>query len=370
MQLFNFWIILLTIGTKMSKPPVLWGEIREEFENKGTSLLLGKGFSCAVWNRFKDSSLYQEASLQNNGCPFLSEEDKLIFDKLETKNFEKVLATLSTTKEVNEILGAQAHSEILQTIDDHYQNIQRSLIEAVERVHIPWLKTQKQKTQVLTTVKEEILKYQNLFDTSYNLLIYWSLMLDGVPPGLRDYFNKNKEFDENFCPENGTLTFFYIHGGLHLYSKGEKIIKITYTREKNILEQCEQLWKKPENRPLFMAEGKWRDKLKFIRNSDYLFFAYNQLKQNTDKLVVLGNPLNLDKNMLDKNDDFNQHLLDAIVEPSPQKVAISITEDDGDVARQMKYWEGVMKGDDIQFFRADSHPLLSSELRIEQTDRA
>jgi len=369
--MFKFWIIFLTLGTKMSKQPVLWGEIREEFENKETSLLLGKGFSCAVWNRFKDSSLYQEASLQNNGGPFLSAEDRQIFDKLETKNFEKVLATLSTTKEVNEILGAQAHPEILQTINDRYQNIQGSLIQAVERVHIPWLKIQE--TEGLTTVKKEILKYQNLFYTSYDLLIYWSLMSDGETKGFRDYFNGN-EFQENFGFDDHWLRVFYIHGGLHLYSQGEKILKITNTNKKekgeNILEQCELLWKKPENPPLFMAEGTSRDKLKFIRNSDYLFFAYNRLKQNTDKLVVLGNPLNLDKNMLDKNPDFNQHLLDAIVEPSPQRVAISITVDDGDVDRQMKYWEGVMKGDDIQFFRADSHPLLSSDLRIEQTDRA
>ncbi|MEG4417753.1 DUF4917 family protein [Microcoleus sp. LAD1_D5] len=346
----------------MSKKLVSWEDIREDFENKETSLLLGKGFSCAVWNRFKDSSLYQEASLQNNGGNFLLPEDIKIFEKLETKNFEKVLATLSTTKEVNEILGVQAHSELLQTIDDHYQNIQRSLIEAVERVHIPWLKTQKQKTQVLTTVKKEILKYQNLFYTSYDLLIYWSLMSDGPPEGLRDYF-KGKEFQEDFCPENATLRFFYIHGGLHLYSQGEKILKITNKGE-NILEQCKQLWSDPNFRPLFIAEGTWRDKLKFIRNSDYLFFAYNRLKQNTDKLVVLGNPLNLDKNLLDKNHDFNKHLLDAIVESSPQTVAISIV-DDGDVAQQIKYWEGVMKPDDIQFFDEKSHPLCSPGIRIE-----
>ena len=341
----------------MSKQPVLWEEIRGEFENKETSLLLGKGFSCAVWNRFKDSSLYQEASLQNNGGNSLSPEDIKIFEKLETKNFEKVLATLSTTKEVNEILWAQAHPEILQTIDEHYQNIQRSLIQAVERVHIPWREIQ---PEVLTTVKKEILKYQNLFYTSYDLLIYWSLMSDGPPEGLRDYF-KGNEFQEDFCPENGTLRFFYIHGGLHLYSQGEKILKITNKGE-NILEQCKQLWSDPNFRPLFTAEGTWRDKLKFIRNSDYLFFAYNRLKQNTDKLVVLGNPLNLDKNMLDKNPDFNQHLLDAIVEPSPQRVAISITVDDGDVDQQMEYWEGVMKRDDIQFFDEKSHPLCSPNI--------
>ena len=71
----------------MSKQLVSWEDIREEFENKETSLLLGKGFSCAVWNRFKYSSLYQEV-LKNNGGTLLSEEDIQIFEKLGPKNFE------------------------------------------------------------------------------------------------------------------------------------------------------------------------------------------------------------------------------------------------------------------------------------------
>ena len=81
---------MLTIGTKMSKPPVfLWEEIREKFENKETSLLLGKGFSCARGNDFKDSSLYQEASLQNNGGTSLSAEDIQIFNALERQSSKR-----------------------------------------------------------------------------------------------------------------------------------------------------------------------------------------------------------------------------------------------------------------------------------------
>jgi hypothetical protein len=201
MQLFNFWIILLTLGTEMIKQPVLWEKIQKKFENKKSSLWLGKGFNCAVWNRFKDSFLYQEALPKNNDNISFSAGDKHFFEALGTKNFEKVLATLSTTKVVNEILGAQAHPPILQTIDEHYQNIQRSLIQAVERVNIPWEIIPK---KVLITVKEEILKYQNQFDTSYNLLIYWSLMSDGDFEGFRGYFKVNK-FAKNFRKEDDWL---------------------------------------------------------------------------------------------------------------------------------------------------------------------
>ncbi len=338
-----------------------WKDIKKDFENKETSLLLGKGFSCAVWDRFQNSSLYQEASLENNGGNYLSAEDQQLFKALDTKNFEKVLATLSTTKMVvDNLLNIQAGSEIRKIIDERYQNIQRSLTHAIKRVHILWETIQ---PDLLIKIKEELLKYQNLFYTGYDLLIYWSLMSDESTTGFRDYFNVDK-FDESFSQEDNWLRVFYLHGGLHLYSQGEEIRKIAYQREKTILEQCETLWRERTIRPLIMAEGTFRDKRKFIDKCTYLLFAYNRFKQNTGKLVILGNPLNLESNQENNSPDFNKHLLDAIVESKPETVAISITADDGDIKQQKIYWESVMNRQDIIFFRAESHILCSPDIRI------
>lgn len=362
----------------MTDELVSWQEIEQEFGNKETSLLLGKNFSCAVWNRFKDSSLYEEAKNTPETC--LSKKHIEIFEKLKTDNFEKVLAALSTAKEINEILEGQTSQIVLQ-INEYYHNIQDTLIEVVKRVHIHYnnfqqqnnvvnkkitLKKDRKDKNVSTIIREELLKYQNLFYTSYDLLIYWSLMQGDIEFG--DYFN-NETFDKEISIPDGWLRIFYLHGSLHLYSKEEEIKKIKNKGiNKDILTLCEEFWKNPENRPLFMVEGTSKEKLEFIRNSDYLFFAYEQLKQNTDKLVILGNPLNLDKNLLDKNPHFNQHLLDVIVKQNHPKVAISLTEDEGDISQQIEYWKLVMKRKDIKFFKEKSHPLCSPGMRIQQSE--
>jgi hypothetical protein len=320
----------------MNKQILQWENIRGNFEDKNTSLLLGGSFSSVGGN-------------------------------------EKV---------INEILAEQANLSIVKTIDDeHYQNIQPALIQAVRGIHIS---KEDIPINILNTIKEEILKYQNLFYTGYDLLIYWSLMSDEIFMEFRDYFkkpdklNKPKEdlvFDENSGYSDNWLRVFYIHGGLHLYSCSQKkeIRKIKYDKAigQNILSKGDELWEEPGIQPLCIIEGTSTYKLNFIKSSRYLSFAYDKVKQNTDanKLIVLANPLNLDKILLDKTPHFNQHLLEAIVNSSPQQVAISIVNDE-DVNQQIKYWEGVIEPNKIQFFEQKSHPLCSPNITGgEQTDR-
>lgn len=377
----------------MNEQLVPWDKISGVFENKDASLLLGKGFSCAVWDRFKDSSLYEEASSENNGGISLSAENKELFKALRTESFEKVLATLSTTKIVNNILEAQAHKSIIETIDVHSANIKHSLIQAVKEVHIPWtkfsikkkdkkkvllkeerqerevmMKMVKENTNILKTIRTEVLKYQNLFYTSYDLLIYWSLMT-GDKKKFADYFTYDGKFDkQNYIDKNkelreNRLSVFYIHGCLHLYFNEQEIRKIVNQGpEKNILQQWgEVLRESAGNQPLFMAEGTLIEKLNFIYNSDYLFVAYNEFKQTTGKLVVLGNPLNFDKNQ-ENNSHLNHHLVDAIVKKKHQEIAISLTEENGEIIQQMDYWKRVMNRDDITFFEEKTHPLCNPDI--------
>ena len=64
-----------------------WNEIKEDFNNKETSILLGNGFSIGYNESFNYKSLYER----------LEEEEKDMkdmFDKLDTKNFEDVLKCL------------------------------------------------------------------------------------------------------------------------------------------------------------------------------------------------------------------------------------------------------------------------------------
>ncbi|HEX8574657.1 MAG TPA: DUF4917 family protein [Flavobacterium sp.] len=310
----------------MNKQPLFqWENIRGNFEYKNTSLLLGKEFSTVGENK----------------------------------------------KIINEILAEQSNPPNFKTRDELDQNIQQTLIQAVRDFHIS---QEVIPINVLNTVKEEILKYKNLFYTGYDLLVYWSLMSDEDTTNFRDFFIKSEKkseenpiFDKTFAHKDDRLRVFYIHGALHLYSQGEKIRKIKYNKAiaENILNKFDKLCKEPDIKPLCIVEGTSTYKLNFIENSEYLKFAYDELTQNTvsaNKLVVLANPLNFDKNLVDKTPHFNQHLLDAIVKSNPQQVAISIVNDKY-VNQQIKYWEGIIEKNKIQFFEEEFHPLCSPNIR-------
>jgi hypothetical protein len=295
--------------------------IREDFENQNTSLLLGKEFRYVV-------------------------EDK---------------------KQINEIVEKQSNQPILKIkTDEFYQNIQQTLIQAVRDIHIS---QDDIPIHVLNTISEEILKYKNLFYTGYDLRIYWSLMLldEDARDLFHDFFLKDKKSEENpifnktFAHKKDRLRIFYIHGALHLYSQGEEIRKIKYNKaiKENILDKFDKLCQEPGIKPLCIVEGSPAYKLNFIKSSEYLNFAYDELTQDIvggNKLVLLANPLNFDKTLVDKTPYFNQHLLDAIVKSKPQQVAISIVNDE-DVNQQMKYWEDVIEQNKIKFFEEQSHPL-------------
>jgi len=384
----------------MSKSLFSWKDIQKDFENNEASLLLGKDFSCSVWSNFKDTSVYKQASSQNNNVTFLntgetylSTEDIKIFEALSTESFEKVLALLSSNPEVvNEILGAQAPPPILQTIEKRYQNIQRSLVQAIKDLHIPGdkiktrqenqiiLATVKKNREVLKTIQKELLNYHNLFSTSYDLIIYWSLMLDKDKkdtPSFRDYFKFDKfnpeEYKriEKYDKKNKILRVFYLYGSLLLYPEGEEIRKLKNSSDEaeeiedvvNILKQWENLGVPS----LCMVEGTSTDKLRFINKSKYLLFAYERLEEHTNKLVILGNPVNLEKNQ-HENFLLNQHLIDAIIKSKPDTLAISLIDDANDdeyKEQQIKYWEDVMKRDDIRFFDVNTHPLFHPNIRIQ-----
>jgi hypothetical protein len=314
----------------MNKQPLLqWENIRGNFEYKNTSLLLGNEFS------------------------FVGDNKEII----------------------NEILAEHSNPPNFKTRDELDQNIQQTLIQAVRDLHIS---QEIIPINVLNTIKEEILKYTNLFYTGYDLLIYWSLMSDEDTKNFRDFFIKSEEnpiFDKTFAHKDDRLRVFYIHGALHLYSQGEEIRKIKYNKAiaENILNKFDKLCKEPDIKPLCIVEGTSTYKFNFIKNSEYLRFAYDEFTQNTvgaNKLVVLANPLNFDKSLVDKTPHFNQHLLDAIVKSNPQQVAISIVNNE-DVNQQIKYWEGIIEPNKIKFFDEESHPLCSPSIRKgEQTDKA
>lgn len=135
-----------------------WPNLRADFSE--AALLIGNGLSINVWPQFAYGSLFDYA--RTGG---LTTEDRALF--ADTENFERVLSDLNTAIRVNEVLGLPA-----DRVYERYRSIQRALGQAIRAVHL----TRNQVPEAtLASIRAELLNYEWIFTTSYDLLAYWAM---------------------------------------------------------------------------------------------------------------------------------------------------------------------------------------------------
>ena len=140
-----------------------WDQIKGKRDWSG--LLIGNGASQAIWTRFGYTSLYQTA-LQADLDHSLSDADQRLFEAMRTQNFEAVLGALAVARMVGLALR-----QPVETIAERYESVRQALVSAVHIVHLPWLRlpgTTKEQ------IRNELLNYDVVFSTNYDLTIYWT----------------------------------------------------------------------------------------------------------------------------------------------------------------------------------------------------
>lgn len=317
-----------------------WSEIEE---HSWSGLLLGNGASIAVWDRFKYSSLFA-TSLELEDAT-LGLRDRALFEAFDTENFELVLSALKTAQTVCSLMGLE-HSEI----DARYSSIRRALIEAVNEVHVPWGAVS---DDVLRALKTELLRYDFVYSTNYDLLVYWSVMLDG-PTGFKDYFWSERFDVTNTEVWDKVTKVLYLHGGIHLYRLPSGATLKRRANGGNLLELFAQD-DESESLPLFIAEGSSADKLRAIYGSDYLSFALAQFSDHRGDVVIFGQGLG----------DSDEHLAKIMSSWAPRTIAVSLVSHDADEIIEKKV--GLMrklKAHGLVFFDAATHPLGSAALKV------
>jgi Domain of unknown function (DUF4917) len=337
-----------------------WKDIESDFSNGG--ILLGNGFSQAVWEKFGYSSIYKAACSEQHTRQPLTPEDIKLFEAKETTNFEMILAGLSEAANVNQIFKKE-----YQFLNERYEHIKSALGEAIRSVHVPWDKVT---DNVLSEIKDAISKYKFVFTTNYDLLPYWAIMSGNGPKDFLDFFWSKDDLSgarDFFDIANSGVLYpkktqiLYLHGALHLYkdSKTKRTHKMTNGHSKSNLLEISKV-------PLFITEGSSSDKLAAIRDSDYLLFAYGQLLSYSKPLVVFGHSLG----------PTDQHLIDALKKDNRNKIAISIRGSNS-CEKIMKQKADLMHlfsptpnshhtkpGPELIFFDASTHPLGGENIRI------
>jgi hypothetical protein len=320
-----------------------WPAIANQFA--GSALLLGNGLSINLWPAFDYGSLYEHA--QSGG---LTSKDVLLFEG--TPNFERVLADLNTAIRINKAVGIDPGAVL-----EPYRRIQKALGHAVREVHVSRSSVP---DEALLAIRQELVNYEWIFTTSYDLIIYWAMGCGGSWKPFIDGFRFGGHLA--FDPERAVvaadqLPVYFLHGALHLVVGGSGVTRKLRTEAvQTILDQFgEPIAGDPLARPLLVTEGSSHDKLRAIEGNAYLAHALEQLRRVELPIVVFGSSLGA----------HDQHLIDAINERPKRPVAVSmVRRPKRELMSLQADIYGRLQAETLVFFDATTHPLGAPGLRV------
>lgn len=320
-----------------------WSELKNDI--KCTGILIGNGASRAIWEEFGYPSLFEIARSPDIANP-LTPKDVALFDSFGTRNFERVLASLATTMQVQTVLDRKSTE-----IAERYCRIQNALVQAVRSTHIPWMSVQ---SSTLETIRNEFLEYEYVYSTNYDLIAYWAVMhFEG--DGFKDFFwSESFDLGNTEVWDNATK-ILYLHGGLHLYhTPSGGTLKRTATGSENLLDLFGTSFNGAT--PLFVVEGTSEDKLTSIFQSDYLTFTYFRVAHHEGPLVIFGHSLG----------NSDEHIVAAIRKSGVQDILVALLPDTPDeIIRQKAHFIQKLPQTRIRWFDATTHPLGGPDLFVE-----
>lgn len=309
------------------------------------ALLLGNGASRALWKPFGYFSLYEEAQRAGRKKG-LAISDQALFKSLGTELFEPVLSTLNHTVRANAALAINSTAPL-----NRYYSIKEGLIHAIRTLHLPW---PLMPAATLASINQTLREYRTVYTSNYDLILPWALQHD--PQGFAALFDEQGFFDVRRTRSEGTRVL-HLHGGLHLLKLPDGSTRQRSADSAELLDGFAV--NIPGEVPLFVNEERSDEKLRAIRNSDYLAWGLGQLAQENQGMCLFGQHL----------DSTDQHLVEAIRQARPTHLSIAIRPlSEASVINQKQHFVerfGSMTGTPLHFFDASTHPLGVEELMIE-----
>ena len=306
---------------------VSFGDALNETVGVKRHLLLGNGFSIALFpDRFGYGALLDQADFTD------LDEARLVFQSLNTTDFEVVIDALRQTLAVMPIYGPNNSAE--SKIAQHIEALKELLVRAIAGSH-PERPSDVSEEQYRacrrflanfvgdSRVVENGKKHDyrgKIYSLNYDLLLYWAVLHDQVirwvGDGPLDVLIEDTEpllHDDGFRapPDDLEATYVtwdaegrasstqnvhFLHGGLHLFDVGSELQKRCWERSGGVplIDQIREALAEGKY-PLFVSEGNSAGKLSRIRHSGYLqrslrSFAETMRVRNTC-LFVFGHSL-------------------------------------------------------------------------------
>jgi hypothetical protein len=319
-----------------------YSQVLEEIENNGlsahTNLLVGNGFSRAFANAIFDyKSLYQKAREKG-----LTPEAVAVFEKLGETNFERVL------KAYDECLwiAGNYNQTLDETIPADRDAIRNILVGVISENHPENQNFMDDETR--DNAHAFIEKFNNLFTTNYDLILYWLIM-----SGERKWDDGFRRVGDDLCFDDfhGPSCIYFLHGALHIVRQGKSLIKLSWSGKSGKLKK--RIAESIENGlyPMFVAEGDFKKKKYQIDTNRYLRKCLQALQNTDGVLVVFG--LSLDP-------AFDKHIIDAInAAEGLTRVYFGVYGDDHELnnAEFLRYARAIGLDKRLTLFQSKSVPL-------------
>ena len=306
----------------MREELLTYNKVLEEIGEESKKLLLGNGFSMAYdKDRFSFTSLLESAISKN-----IIQKDSAIykvFSKCNTSDFEEIIRNLETALEILKVY--KSNTQLEEHLRDDSEKLKSCLVDVITNNHpdkitsIPSVNLHK--------ASDFIQAYDALYTLNYDLLLYW------VTETLRERMEASRMINEksvfvdgfggtcsseyvcfnNFSSRN---TCFYLHGALHIFDNGDKIVKKTFSRTGKCLKEQIKEELNCNKYPVIVSEGRSDQKMAKIIHNNYLNHCYKSLSNISGNLVVLGT-------LLKSNDE---HILEAILRNKVKKIYFGVSD--------------------------------------------
>lgn len=286
-----------------------WADIADQ---AWSSLLLGNGASIAIHSEFAYQTLHGIADAKG-----LLATTAPVFDKLGTTDFEYVLLACWYGEQVNVALGATSAD-----IAEAYAEVRTALIEAVHSVH----PIHSDVASDLRRVGAFASEFATVVSLNYDITFYWAMLAFNTKHGswFKDAFHHGRfESDWEYLRKpygqaKGATLVFYPHGNLALgrdCTGDEAKLAVTNGFSADLLDSITLKWTSKSHVPLFVSEGKSKQKVAAIRRSSYLTDVYQGVLSALEaSLVVYGWSF----------DARDEHVLSAIALNAPERLAVSV----------------------------------------------
>lgn len=288
--------------------PIAYQDALARTARRRRHLLLGNGFSIAVWPGFRYDALLQTVAGQ---APRI----EALFSRFQTVDFERVGRALLDARDVIAVHDGTEALGVALAAD--YRDLRRLLVLAITRIHPAAPAELNRSFEACADFLEAFIGIDRrplegrVFTTNYDLLLYWTLVRRMKGLAANDGF-RGKPLAWRRQEDQA---IFYLHGALHLFETTGVTRKLSVPGRlvDTVGKRIER-----DDVPLFISEGSSQEKRVRIAESDYLTAASDGLTAACDdpeaSLFIFGHSLR----------DEDEHVFEKIVEGDVPEVFVSV----------------------------------------------